>query len=79
VFSGEPSPTGTAIGASYAIQGSVDLEQFTSAVEGPLAMAVVPASLPASPPAGYKYVSFRLGGSNGLPGKGFIRATATGN
>jgi hypothetical protein len=76
-FSGSPSPVATAIGVNYAIQGSVDLPGFLAAVEGPLAAPVVPATLPASPPAGYRYVSFRLAGSNGLPGRGFLRAAAT--
>ncbi|MCW1884615.1 choice-of-anchor D domain-containing protein [Luteolibacter flavescens] len=79
VFTGTTSPVGTAAGVSYAIQGSLDLVDFVAAVEGPLAAAVVPVSLPASPPAGYKYVSFRLAGSGGLPGKGFLRAAATVN
>lgn len=79
VFSGEPSPIGTATGVNYAIQGSMDLTLFTAAVEGPLSAPIIPTTLPATPPAGYKYVSFRLGGSNGLSGKGFLRATATAN
>ncbi len=75
-FSGGLSPVASANGVSYAIEGSFDLVGFNAAVEGPLAVPVVPASLPAEPPAGYKYVSFRLAESNGLPGKGFLRARA---
>jgi hypothetical protein len=79
VFSNGPLPAGSAAGASYVIQGSVDLQQFMAVVEGPLETPVIPASLPPAPPEGYKYLSFRLGGSNGLPGKGFLRASATAN
>ncbi|MCW1922846.1 choice-of-anchor D domain-containing protein [Luteolibacter arcticus] len=78
-FSNSPSPVGLAVGATYAIQGSFDLVGFDALVEGPLAEPVISATLPAVPPTGYKYVSFRLGGSNGLPSKGFLRASATGN
>ena len=76
-FSGSPSPTASADGVSYEVKGSTDLSSFTTTVSVPLASAVVPPSLPPSPPAGYQYVSFRLGGSEGLHGKGFLRATAT--
>ncbi len=75
-FSGSPSPAASIDGIDYAVQGSLDLSLFTATVEGPLAATVIPPSFPASPPAGYDYVSFRLGGSNGLPGKGFLRAVA---
>lgn len=77
LFSGGPAPAGSGNGVNYAIEGSVDLLGFLAAVEGPLAAPVVPATLPVQPPAGYKYVSFRLAGSNGLSGKGFLRAKAT--
>ncbi len=77
-FVGGSPPTAAANGVNYVIEGSFDLLSFDAAVEGPLAAPVVPASLPAEPPVGYKYVSFRLAGSNGLPGKGFLRARATG-
>ena len=79
VFTGVASPSGSAAGVTYAIQGSFDLEEFIAAVDGPLAAPVIPAALPAVAPVGYKYVSFRLGGSNGLSGKGFLRASASGN
>lgn len=75
-FAGSPTPTASASGVNYAIQGSFDLLGFNAAVDGPLVTAVLPASLPVDPPAGYKYVSFRLAGSNGLPDKGFLRARA---
>jgi hypothetical protein len=76
-FGGNPSPAATVDGIVYVIQGSTDLVGFTATVEGPLATPVIPASFPATAPAGYEYVSFRLAGSNGLPGKGFLRAVAT--
>lgn len=78
VFSATPpSPGGAADGVSYGVQGSLDLSDFTSPVTGPLENAVVPASWSATAPAGYRYVSFRLDASNGLTGKGFLRAVAT--
>ena len=63
-------------GVAYAIQGSSDLADFAEAVEGPLATPVVPPHFPATPPSGYEYLSFRLADSSGLPGKGFLRASA---
>lgn len=75
-FSGSPSPTAAANGVNYTIEGSVDLLSFDAAVDGPLVTAVIPASLPAAPPTGYKYASFRHAGSNGLHHKGFLRARA---
>lgn len=74
-FSGSPSPAASADGVNYLVQGSTDLASFLAPVEGPFDLPAVPAGLPASPPAGYKYVSFRLTGSEGLAGKGFLRAT----
>lgn len=75
VFTGS---TATIDGVSYGVQGSLDLQAFETAVEGPLARPRIPELLPAVAPAGYRYVSFRLAGSNGLPGKGFLKATAEG-
>lgn len=76
-FSGSPSPGATIDGIVYQIQGSTSLSAFTQTVEGPLAAAVIPASLPATAPSGYEYQTFRLAGSNGLTGRGFLRASAT--
>jgi hypothetical protein len=61
---------------TYEVKGSSDLSSFTATVSGPLATPIVPASLPPTPPSGYDYVSFRLEESEGLSGKGFLRATA---
>lgn len=77
LFSGDTLAVGFADGVNYSIEGSLDLLGFVAPVEGPLAMPVIPATLPADPPAGYQYVSFRLEGSNGLPDRGFLRAKAT--
>lgn len=78
-FTGNPSPTATVDGLTYTIEGSTSLTTFTEPVTGPLANPIIPAGWPANPPAGYAYVSFRLSNSNGLPGRGFLRARATGN
>lgn len=75
-FSGSPSPEATIDGIHYTVQGSTALSNFTATVEGPLATPVIPAALPASPPAGYEYRSFRLQGSEDLPGSGFLRVQA---
>jgi autotransporter-associated beta strand protein len=77
-FTGSPSPTASQDGISYTIEGSLTLGGFATAVH------VVPTPvtingitpLPAAG-TGYEYRSFSLSGSNGLPGKGFIRAKVT--
>lgn len=76
-FAGSPTPTATIDGIVYEIQGSLDLADFTATVEGPLASPVIPSSLPGTPPADYEYQTFRLAGSNGLPDRGFLRASST--
>lgn len=76
-FSGSPSPAATIDGIVYQIQASTSLGAFNQNVEGPLAAPVIPASLPAAAPSGYEYKTFRLAGSNGLPGRGFLRASVT--
>ena len=72
-FSGLPSPTATRNGATYTIQGSLDLVNFTNPV---FEVAPVTTGLPA-PPEGYTYRTFSLGGSNGNPNKGFLRVGVT--
>lgn len=72
-FIGSPSPTATTEGYTYTIQGSTNLTSFTVAAT-PVNPVVT--NLP-DPPAGYVYRSFSLSGSNGTPGKGFLRVTVT--
>ncbi len=74
-FAGTPSPTANqaADGITYTIQGSTTLGSFNTLVN------VVPTPVTTGLPAvgtGYEYRSFSLDGSNGLPGKGFLRAKA---
>jgi autotransporter-associated beta strand protein len=73
-FNGTPSPTATHDGVTYSIQGSTDLSGFTVGVS-----VVVPITtgLPDLAGSGYEYRSFSLDGSNGLAGKGFLRAVST--
>nr|MCU0748968.1 autotransporter-associated beta strand repeat-containing protein [Akkermansiaceae bacterium] len=75
VFAGSPAPSATqaADGITYSIEGSLDLASFLTTVNVVLPTPVVPVSLPAAG-AGYEYRSFSLQGSNGLTGKGFLRA-----
>jgi hypothetical protein len=75
-FSGSPSPTATqaADGITYSIEGSLDLAGFPATVN--VVPTPVTVGLPAAG-AGYEYRSFSLSGSNGLPGKGFLRAKVT--
>ena len=60
----------TVDGLNYAIQGSTDLTNWTATVTP---VQLINPGLPTLP-AGYQYVSFSLNGSDGLPGKGFLRA-----
>ena len=60
----------TVDGLNYAIQGSADLVNWTATVTP---VQLINPGLPTLP-AGYQYVSFSLNGSDGLPGKGFLRA-----
>jgi hypothetical protein len=76
-FGAGPSPSAVVDGVTYTVQGSLDLNSFSAPVDGPIESAVLPPSLSPVPPSGYQYVSFRLAGSEGLTGKGFLRATAT--
>jgi autotransporter-associated beta strand protein len=74
-FSGSPSPTAAqaADGITYAIEGSLDLAGFPATVNvvSPITAGLPPAG------TGYEYRSFILSGSNGLLGKGFLRAKVT--
>lgn len=59
-------------GVTYSIEGSTDLAGFGAAVNE---VTPLTAGLPdLSGDLDYEYRSFSLGGSNGLPGKGFLRA-----
>jgi autotransporter-associated beta strand protein len=61
-------------GITYRIEGSTTLATFPTTVNA------VPTAITTALPAvstGYSYRSFSLGGSNGLPGKGFLRASVT--
>ncbi len=59
-------------GVTYRIEGSTDLATWDSAVS-----AVTPTLGTGSPSTGYVFRTFRLNAGNGLPGKGFLRATVT--
>ncbi len=69
-FVGTPSPSSVIDGVTYTINGSLDLSAFATQVN-----VVVPQTtgLPGAG-AGYEYRSFSLDGSDGLAGKGFLRA-----
>ena len=75
-FTGTPSPSANfaADGITYTIEGSLDLGSFLAPVVA-VPTAVV-TGLPVAGP-GYEYRSFSLGGSDGLGGKGFLRAEVT--
>jgi hypothetical protein len=75
---GNGSPTtstSTTDGITYSIEGSTTLVDFLESVNA--VPTAITTGLPAPSGADYSYRSFRLGGSNGLPGKGFLRARAT--
>jgi autotransporter-associated beta strand protein len=69
------SPTATFGGATYTIEGSLDLATFSSPVS--VVGTVSPPAPNAAPPAGYTYRTFSLGGSDGLPARGFLRVNVT--
>jgi autotransporter-associated beta strand protein len=72
-FSGTPSPTATADGITYLIEGGTNLTGFSNNVTP---VDPITAGLP-TPGADYEYRSFSLDSSNGLPGTGFLRAKVT--
>jgi autotransporter-associated beta strand protein len=74
-FTGSPPSANNATdGITYSIEGSLNLANFTTSVN--VVPTAVTTGLPAAG-AGYEYRSFSLNGSNGLPGKGFLRAKVT--
>ena len=75
-FAGSPSPSAIhpTDGITYTIEGSLDLGSFPTTVN--VVPTPVITGLPAAG-AGYEYRSFSLDGSNGLTGKGFLRAKVT--
>lgn len=81
VFSGSGSPsvqTSTVDGITYTIEGSLDLTTFpgsaVSHADGPTATAPVATGLPDLTGTDWKYHTFKLDASEGLPSKGFLRA-----
>jgi autotransporter-associated beta strand protein len=75
-FTGSPSPSANQASdnITYSIEGSLDLASFPTTVN---VVSPVITGLPVDPGAGYEYRSFSLNGSNGLTGKGFLRAKVT--
>jgi len=76
-FSADTSPTATSAldGITYTIEGSTELNGFPTKVNA-LVSPIIPAQDP-NPGSGYVYRSFSLDGSDGLTGKGFMRAKVT--
>jgi autotransporter-associated beta strand protein len=73
-FTGATSKSASGDGITYTIEGSTTLGSFATQVNN------VPTAVPPSPAtlsSGYVWKSFSLDGSNGLPGKGFLRAKVT--
>ena len=70
------TPSYTIDGITYTIEGSTTLDTFAVAVQPVTAIDV---GLPDLTGTGYEYRSFSLVGSNGLPGKGFLRAKVESN
>lgn len=65
------SPTATFSGVTYTVEGSLDLATFNNPVS--VVATVAPPAPNAVAPAGYSYRTFSLGGSDGLPSRGFLR------
>lgn len=59
-------------GITYRFEGSTDLSTFSSPIS-----EVIPHRGPDSAKPGYTFKTIRLNASNGLPGKGFLRASAS--
>jgi hypothetical protein len=76
-FIGSPSPVATLDGVTYTIQGSTNLTAFTASVtEVTPALTPAQTGLPVITGSGWDYHTFKLTSSEGLPGKGFLRAQA---
>ena len=73
-FTGATSKSASGDGITYTIEGSTTLGSFPTQVNN-VPTAVLPS--PATLSSGYVWKSFSLDGSNGLPGKGFLRASVT--
>lgn len=80
-FSGSGSPTvqsATVDGFTYTVEGTLDLATIpgsnVSYVDGPSGTAPPATGLPDLSAAGWKYHTFKLDASEGLPDKGFLRA-----
>jgi len=74
---GGPVSTVTFEGFVITVRGSNDLQSFAVPV---MPVAPITAGLPPAPVQGgitYEYRSFSLGGSSGLPGKGFLQVGVT--
>jgi autotransporter-associated beta strand protein len=77
-FAGSPSPAATVDGVTYTLQGSLDLSSFTSGVtEAASALSPAQTGLPDITGSGWEYHTFILTGSEGLPGRGFLRAAVS--
>lgn len=72
---GTPATGSSADGVNYSIEGSTGLASFATGVSVE-ATAVTPPNAPALN-TGWEWQTFSLDGSNGLTGKGFLRAKAT--
>ena len=70
-FAGSPLQL-TVAGVTYTVEGSTDLANFNAAVSEVTPITTGLPDLSTNPD--YEYRSFSLGGSNGLTGKGFLRA-----
>ncbi len=76
VLQGTPTFTGSPLsatmnGVTYVIEGSTTLNGFP--LDATPVNVVAPPTPNATPPANYEYRTFSLNGSNGTPGKGFMR------
>ena len=71
---GSPATSAPVDGITYAIEGGVDLAGFGTKV---WPVTTIDPGVALTDGVNYEYRSFALDGSNGLPGKGFLRAKVT--